>query len=126
MESEIVNPQNTWSHEMDTRLPNSVSTGGALTNVVDDAAKRVHAQIDTAASGTKARVDGVAQIAHGAVDATETASRTIAASADATLQRASGSITGVATSASATVRDNPLVALGGALAIGYLLGRLHR
>ena len=111
---------------MNTTLSNAGSAGGALTNAVDDAAKRAHAQIDSAAAGTKTRVDGVAQAAHGAVDATGIASRTIVANADETLQRASGSVKDVVTSASTTVRDNPLVALGGALAIGYLLGRLHR
>jgi ElaB/YqjD/DUF883 family membrane-anchored ribosome-binding protein len=82
---------------------------------IDDAAGRTTPAVETASAAAHRTIDRVADTATPAADWVAESSRRIVARS-----------TEIADSCSAQVRSRPLATVAGALAMGYLLGRLLR
>lgn len=93
---------------------------------VEGAASAAHRTTDELADGAAARVERVSGTAHRAIDGAADAATTAAGWAAALPEQARQLQTGLTESASASIRARPLATVAGALAIGYLLGRLAR
>ncbi len=99
-------------------------TDSALLRGVDHAGSSLHDTIDKMAAPTKGTVDKVASAAHSTVDKLAGGASTVASK----LAEHSHLLTDVPLQAvdysKAYIKDHPLQAVGGALVIGWLLGRL--
>ena len=93
---------------------------------VEGAASAAHRTTDDLASGASAQVERLSGTAHRAIDGAADAATTAAGWAAALPEQARQIQTGLTESASASIRARPLATVAGALAIGYLLGRLAR
>lgn len=104
----------------------SSSTINSATNSVSGMAERAHQAIDRAAGKAVPALDRARAGAHDTVDkVADSAASGVDWAAENTkvIARKGSELTEVA---GGYVRDRPLVTLAGALAIGYLLGRLMR
>ncbi|HYW56589.1 MAG TPA: DUF883 C-terminal domain-containing protein [Polaromonas sp.] len=102
----------------------SFTNDSALTRGVDQAGSSLHSTIDKMAAPTKTTVDKVATAAHSTVDKLAGGVSSVAGK----LSEHSHLLTDVPLQAvdysKAYIKDHPLQAVGGALVIGWLLGRL--
>lgn len=116
-------------------MESMTATSGTFTgNAVPDA---VNAKIDTAATSAHRATDAIAETAsagvgklsgsaHNAVDSAAAATHSLADSASEISQHAVKLHSQLKESACASIRANPLATLVGALAVGYLVGRIAR
>jgi hypothetical protein len=117
---------NTMERTMPASGPCPTSSAGLITDKIDSAAAAAHKATDSAADRATAQVDRLSGAAHGAVDSATAATKSLADSASDLSQQAAQLHTQLKESASASIRANPLMTLAGALAVGYVLGRLAR
>jgi hypothetical protein len=108
----------------------SIAGPGFDTNTVagrvDAAANAAHQATDNVAGKTNAQVGRFSDSAHAAVDGVAAASKSAAESAAALAEQAKQVHSQLTESATASIRANPIIAVGGALAVGYLLARITR
>lgn len=105
---------------------NATTTFNAVENAVPDAANRAHQAIDRAAEKAAPALDRVRTGAHDTVDrVADTAASGLGWAAENTkeIARKGNEISEMAVG---YVRERPLVAVAGAVALGYLVGRLMR
>jgi ElaB/YqjD/DUF883 family membrane-anchored ribosome-binding protein len=93
--------------------PNAVSAG------VESAASTAHKVTDRIADAATSQVDRLSGTAHRAVNST-------AEAATSAVQQVQQAQTRITEAACASIRAKPLQTVAGALAIGFLLGRLAR
>jgi hypothetical protein len=93
---------------------------------VEGVASAAHRTTDELSDGAAARVERLSGTAHRAIDGAADAATTAAGWAAALPEQARQIQTGLTESASASIRARPIATVAGALAIGYLLGRLLR
>jgi hypothetical protein len=93
---------------------------------VDGAAQAVHQTLDKVADRASAQVDRLSGTAHRAVNSAADAASSAAQWASGVPEQAKAAQTRFTESASVSIRARPLAAVAGALAVGYLLGRLAR
>ena len=113
-----------------TTITGSLTSGSSAANPVsakvEGAAQSAHRATDKVADKATAEVDHLSGTAHRAIDGAADAATTAAGWAAALPEQARQIQTGLTESASASIRARPLATVAGALAIGYLLGRLAR
>ncbi len=105
---------------------NASSTVASTNNAVSGMADRAHQAVDRAADKATPALERVRTGAHNTIDkVADGAACGVDWAAENTkvIARRSGELTEVA---SGYVREKPLVAVAGALALGYLVGRLMR
>jgi ElaB/YqjD/DUF883 family membrane-anchored ribosome-binding protein len=93
---------------------------------VEGAAQVAHKTTDRIADKTSTQVDLSADAVHRAVDGVADAATSAAEWASSIPVQAKQVQTRLAESASASIREHPVATVAGALAVGYLLGRLAR
>ena len=98
--------------------------GPNVDSKVESAVQTAHATTDRVADAAAAQVDRLSNSAHRAVDSATDAAASAAGWASNVADKASDIQTKAVESASATIRQQPLTYVAGALVIGYLLGRL--
>jgi hypothetical protein len=114
------------------RMPTTsgLTTGNAVPDAVnakiDMAATTAHRATDAIAETASAGVGKLSGSAHSAVDNAAAATQSLADSASAISQQAIELHSQLKESACASIRANPLTTLVGALAVGYLVGRIAR
>ena len=102
------------------KSPNSVGAS------VQSAASAAHKVTDRIADSAAAQVDRLSGTAHRAVNSAADAATSAAEWASTVPQQVQQVQTRLTESASASIRARPLQAVAGALAVGYLLGRIAR
>ncbi|MFO1304020.1 MAG: hypothetical protein U1F54_09835 [Burkholderiales bacterium] len=105
---------------------NATTTLNSAENAIPGAADRAHQAIDRAAEKAAPTLDRVRSGAHDTVDRmADSAASGLDWAAENTkvIARKGGEMTEMA---SGYVRERPMVAVAGAIAIGYLVGRLMR
>jgi hypothetical protein len=93
---------------------------------LEGAAHTAHETVDKVADKASAQVDRLSGTAHRAVDSAADAANTAAEWVSAFPGQAKDAQSKVMESACASIRARPLSAVAGALAVGYLLGRIAR
>ena len=93
---------------------------------VEDAANAAHRTTDELADGASAQVERLSGTAHRAIAGAADAATTAAGWAATLPEQARQIQTGLTESACASIRARPIATVAGALAVGYLLGRLAR
>ena len=116
--------------ERTTTLGGNLTAGSNNTNSiggkVEAAAQAAHKTTDRIADKASTQVDRSAEAAHRAVDSAANVATSAAEWASTVPEQAKQVQTRLAESASASIRARPIATVAGALAIGYLLGRLAR
>jgi len=116
--------------ERTTTLSGNITAGSnnanPLSAKVDGAAQAAHETTDKIADQATAQVDRSAEAVHRAVDSAADTATSAAEWASTIAEQAKQVQTRFAGSASASIRARPMAAVAGALAVGYLLGRLAR
>lgn len=97
-----------------------------LSAKVEGAVQAVHKTTDRIADKTATQVDLSADAVHRAVDSVADAATSAAQWASTVPEQAKHVQTRLAESAGASIREHPVATVAGALAVGYLLGRLAR
>lgn len=98
----------------------------ALARTVDQASTGAHEAIDKASDAARPVVDRIASGAHQAVDKIASTAGQAAATLGVTGERLKNTQVRAMEQCRGYVRDNPVVALGIAIAAGFLLSRLIR
>jgi ElaB/YqjD/DUF883 family membrane-anchored ribosome-binding protein len=117
---------------MDRTTPttSSLSSGSSAANSlnakVEGAAKSAHQATDRVADKATAEVDRLSGTAHRAINSAADAATSAADWASTIPEEAKQVQTRLTESASASIRARPIATVAGALAVGYLLGRLAR
>ena len=93
---------------------------------LDSATQTAHQTVDKVADKATAQVDRLTGTAHRAVDGAADAANSAAAWVSTLPEQAKEVQSRFTDSACASIRARPLASVAGALAIGYLLGRLAR
>jgi ElaB/YqjD/DUF883 family membrane-anchored ribosome-binding protein len=93
---------------------------------VESAAQTAHQVADTIADKAATKVDHLSGSAHRAISSAADATTAAAEWASTVPDQAKEVTARLSESATASIRARPLVAVAGALAVGYLLGRLPR
>ncbi len=93
---------------------------------LESAAQTAHQTVDKVADTASAQVDRLSGTAHRAVNSAADAANTAAEWASTLPEQAKEVQSKFTESACASIRARPLSAVGGALVIGYLLGRIAR
>ena len=93
---------------------------------IEGAAQKAHEVTDKVADKATVQVDRLGGTAHRAVDGAADAASSAAEWAAAIPDQAKQAQLRLTESASASIRSRPIAAVAGALAVGYLLGRLAR
>jgi hypothetical protein len=104
----------------------SNSTASGNNGRIESAAMSAHQKVDNLADGATARVDRLSGTAHRAVNKTADAASAASEWASSVPDQARRVQSTMSESACNAVRTRPLSSVAGALAIGYLLGRLAR
>jgi len=119
--------------ETTTQTPAAGSTaaiGAATRNAVnakiDSAATAAHRATDAASDTMTAQMGKLSSSAHSAVDGAAAATKSLSDTASDLSQQAMQWSGDVKESACASIRANPLATVAGALAVGYLIGRIAR
>jgi ElaB/YqjD/DUF883 family membrane-anchored ribosome-binding protein len=118
--------------DMDRTTP----TGGGRTGAgsatnpasvkIEDVAQTAHQTTDRIADKAASQVDRLSGTAHRAVNSAADAASSAAEWASAIPEQAKQVQTRLTDAASASIRERPITIVAGALAVGYLLGRLAR
>jgi hypothetical protein len=115
---------------MEIQTPTSPLASNAVPDVigtkVDTVASAAHRATDQMADTASAQVDKLSGSAHRAVDTAAASTQSLAASASELSRQAGALQNQLKESACASIRANPLATVAGALAIGYLAGRIAR
>ena len=117
---------------MDRTTPmesNRTGTGSAANPAsakIEDVAQTVHQTTDRIADKTASQVDRLSGTAHRAVNSAADAASSAAEWASAIPEQAKQVQAQFTEAASASIRARPIAIVGGALVVGYLLGRLAR
>lgn len=93
---------------------------------IESAAQAAHHAVDQIAQKATVQVDRLGSTAHRAVDNAAETATSAAAWASTVPEKAKRVHSELTESASASIRARPLTSVLGALAVGYLLGRLAR
>ena len=91
---------------------------------IEDVAQTAHQTADRIADKAALQVDRLSGTAHRAVDSAADAASSAAEWASAIPEQAKQVQTRLTEAASASIRERPIVAVAGALVVGYLLGRI--
>lgn len=113
-------------NNLNPTFPTGTTTPGAANAKIDATAAAAHRAADSASDSANAQVDRLTGTAHSAVDKAASATKSLASSASALSDQAMQLPGQLKESACATIRANPLATLAGALAVGYLVGRIAR
>ncbi len=97
-----------------------------LNSKVDDAARSAHRATDQVADNATAAVDQLSGATHRSINSAADATTSAAEWGSSVVEQAKQVQTRLTESASASIRARPLSTVAGALAVGYLLGRLAR
>ena len=117
---------------MERTMTTSGPPAGANTNVnpagakVEAAAQAAHQATDNLADKATDQVGRLSGTAHRAVNSAADAATSAADWASTLPEQARQAQTRLTESASASIRANPIASVAGAIAVGYLLGRLAR
>jgi ElaB/YqjD/DUF883 family membrane-anchored ribosome-binding protein len=98
----------------------------ATAKKIESAAQAAHQTVDRVAEKATAQVDQLSGTAHRAVDSAADTATSAAAWASTIPEKARRAQSALTESASGSIRARPLTSVLGALAIGFLLGRLLR
>jgi hypothetical protein len=116
--------------ERTTTLGGNLAAGGNNANPiggkVEETAQAAHTTTDKIANRATTGVDRSAEAVHRAVDSAANAATSAAEWASTVPEQAKQVQTRLTESASASIRARPIATVAGALAVGYLLGRLAR
>ena len=115
------------SNSNDNPMMSGTNEGGvaaATSARVDDMANRAHRTIDRAASSAQPAVDRLASGAHQVVDRASTSATSAAVGIDSRLDDLHSTGDRLADQCRGYIEDNPLKAVGIALAAGFILSRL--
>ena len=93
---------------------------------IEGAAQTAHQTVDKVSEKTGSQVDRLTGMAHRAVDSAADATSSAAQWASAIPEQAKQVQTKMTEAACNSIRARPLVSVAGAIAIGYLLGRIAR
>ena len=93
---------------------------------IEDAAQAAHHATDKLADKATVQVERLSGTAHRAVNSAADAASSAAEWAAAIPEQAKQAQVRLTESASASIRSRPIATVAGALAVGYLLGRLAR
>jgi hypothetical protein len=104
----------------------SAASANAVNAKIDSAAAAAHQAADNVADKAAVQVDKLSESAHGAVNNAASATKTVAAAASNLADQAKELQAQLTSAASTSIRANPIIAVAGALAVGYLLGRIGR
>jgi ElaB/YqjD/DUF883 family membrane-anchored ribosome-binding protein len=107
-------------------LSSGSSSANSLNAKVEGAAKSAHQATDRVADKATAEVDRLSGTAHRAINSAADAATSAADWASTIPEEAKQVQTRLTESASASIRARPIATVAGALAVGYLLGRLAR
>ena len=121
------NNTNSNTNKNDNPMTTGTSQGGvaaATTARVDDIANRAHRTIDRAASSAQPAVDRLASGAHQVVDRASTSAASAAEGIDSRLDDLHSTGDRLTDQCRGYIEDNPLKAVGIALAAGFILSRL--
>ena len=102
------------------------SSSEKLAGAIDDVQARTHSAIDSAADSVARGADKAADAAHDAVDDMAVNARFANYKASNAIDDAVDQGNNMVDVLGDKIRENPLVATGAALAIGYLIARLSR
>ena len=102
------------------------STMVTNTNAVGTAADRAHDVVDRAAQKAAPAIDRVANAAHRTIDKAAEAATPAAQWVGDQGSKLAHTSTDLAEACSTQIRAQPLVAVGGALLLGYIFGKLMR
>jgi ElaB/YqjD/DUF883 family membrane-anchored ribosome-binding protein len=105
--------------------PNPLSNP-AVSPKIEGAAQTAHQTVDKVSEKTNSQVDRLSGMAHRAVDSAADSASTAAQWASAIPEQAKQVQTKISEAACTSIRARPLVSVAGAIAVGYLLGRLGR
>ena len=110
-----------------TNYPTTGNTDRSIaTAKIESAAQAAHHAVDQIAEKATVQVDHLSGTAHRAVDSAADTATSAAAWASTIPEKAKRAQSELTESASASIRARPLTSVLGALAIGFLLGRLVR
>lgn len=98
----------------------------AINAKIEGAAKTAHQAVDKVADKATVQVDQLSGSAHRAVDSAADAATSASDWASGISEQAKRAQTQLTEATRESIRMHPLCAVGSALAIGYLLGRLAR
>jgi ElaB/YqjD/DUF883 family membrane-anchored ribosome-binding protein len=108
---------------METR-PNP--EGATAAAAVGQAATRAHHALDAAVDRVTPTVNRMVDKAHDAIERVAERATPAAENVETTVKSAADRTLRLAEACDESIRRRPLAAVAGALAVGYLLGRLHR
>jgi ElaB/YqjD/DUF883 family membrane-anchored ribosome-binding protein len=97
-----------------------------MTNTMSGAASRAHSMVDDVAQKATPAVQTATAAAHQTIDKVATASATAADWLAANSKQLADKSVAIADAASGQVRARPLISVGGALVLGYFIGRVFR
>ena len=121
------NKRNTTTNNNDHSMTSGTNEGGvaaATSARVDEMADRAHKTIDRAASSAQPAVDRLAAGAHDVVDRASTSATSAAEGIDSRLDDLHSTGDRLTDQCRGYIEDNPLKAVGIALAAGFILSRL--
>ncbi len=105
-------------------MSSSMGSNGSVANAVDDLSETAHDKIDKVTSSVKPAVDRFAKSAHQVVDKVATVASDAADTLGVKADQFKGAQGRVTEQCQQYVRENPLVAVGIALAAGYILSKV--
>lgn len=104
----------------------SAANANAVNAKIDSAAAAAHQAADNVADKAAVQVDKLSDSAHGAVNSAASATKTVTSAASNLAGQAKELHAQLTDSAATSIRANPIIAVAGALAVGYLVGRIGR
>lgn len=108
---------------METRMP---YTGSNAAAAASDAASRAHSALDTAVDKAAPAVNRIVDKAHATIDRVAESAVPAAEALQSAVKRTQEASTRMVEGCANSVRAQPLLSIGIAAAIGYLVGRLMR
>ena len=118
------NPTSIWKPGNETATSSDTADAGAVQRGVDSAGSALHSTIDKVADPARNTVDRVATAAHETVDKLASDATHVADRFSEQARWVSEAPSRALDSSRSWVQDKPLEAVGAALALGFILGRL--
>lgn len=111
---------------METNFDNPLSTGNSVGSRIDATSAKAHQTIDQVSDAARPAVDRVASGAHSAVDKLAGAATSAAETMSVRGAQLKEAQTRMTESCRGYVRENPMVSVGIAAAVGFVLSRLFK
>jgi len=111
---------------METNFNNPLATGNSIGGSIDATSAKAHQTIDQMSDAARPAVDRVATGAHLAVDKLAGAATSAAETMSVRGQQLKEAQTRITANCRSYVRENPMVSVGIAAAVGFVLSRLFK